>query len=84
MCWHKEKYDGSKKKFESFAKLMRSTLLTVMEMAVFDIATKWDTGTPAIRAPIKIHNLFDTNKVTKEKIKKHSNIVYGQTLSMVY
>mmetsp|Transcript_33688 Transcript_33688/g.40785 ORF Transcript_33688/g.40785 Transcript_33688/m.40785 type:complete len:171 (+) Transcript_33688:455-967(+) len=56
---------------------MERTLLTVKVISIFDISIEWDIDTPAPRQPTKILNLFNANKVTKEDIKKHSDMIWS-------
>ena len=85
----KDHFDGKKKNFKNWSKLMEPLLKKTRSMICFMIPTKWDT-TPgngataraARRMPIEadVVNIFNTHRIPQDKVIQYSDLVWDNTV----
>ena len=81
-------FDGKKKNFKNWSKLMEPLLKKTRSMICFMVPTMWD-DTPgntaaartARRMPIedKMVNIFKTHRIDREKVVEYSDLVWANT-----
>ena len=77
-------FDGKRRSYGDFAKLLEGELLSTRTMEVLQINTKWQAGgdaDAAKRVPIPegTINIFESNEATKEEVRDYCDMVWADT-----
>lgn len=72
----KDKFDGKRGNYINFTKLMKVMLNLIRAMETLDIPVEW---TGEVKQPTKLSNLFKDKKITKQQVKRYSDLVWGDT-----
>lgn len=72
----KDKFDGKRENYVNFTKLVKVSFDSMRAMETLNIRIKW---TGAVKQPKKILNHFKDKNISKQQVKKYTDLVWCDT-----